>query len=85
MSISEPFIRRPIATALLMAALFVGGIIGYNLLPVAALPNVDFPTISVTTSLPGASPEIMASSVAQPLERQFASLARYLADHLVQY
>jgi multidrug efflux pump subunit AcrB len=74
MSISEPFIRRPIATALLMAALFVGGIIGYNLLPVAALPNVDFPTISVTTSLPGASPEIMASSVAQPLERQFASL-----------
>jgi hydrophobe/amphiphile efflux-1 (HAE1) family protein len=74
MNISEPFIRRPIATALLMAALFVGGIIGYNLLPVAALPNVDFPTITVTASLPGASPEIMAASVAQPLERQFVNL-----------
>ncbi len=74
MNLSEPFIRRPIATALLMAALLVGGIIGYNLLPVAALPSVDFPTISVTASLPGASPQIMASSVAQPLERQFAEL-----------
>jgi hydrophobe/amphiphile efflux-1 (HAE1) family protein len=74
MNVSEPFIRRPIATFLLMAALLVGGIIGYNLLPVAALPNIDFPTISVTASLPGASPEIMAASVAQPLERQFATL-----------
>src|SRR5580692_8396787 len=74
MNISEPFIRRPIATALLMAALFVGGAIGYSLLPVAALPTVDFPTIQVTATLPGASPEIMASSVAQPLERQFADL-----------
>jgi hydrophobe/amphiphile efflux-1 (HAE1) family protein len=74
MNISEPFIRRPIATALLMAALLVSGIIGYSLLPVAALPTVEFPTISVTASLPGASPEIMAASVAQPLERQFATL-----------
>jgi multidrug efflux pump subunit AcrB len=74
MNISEPFIRRPVATALLMAALLVGGIVGYNLLPVAALPNVDFPTVTVSASLPGASPEIMASSVAQPLERQFADL-----------
>jgi len=74
MNISEPFIRRPIATALLMAALFVGGAIGYDLLPVAALPSVDFPTLQVTATLPGASPEIMASSVAQPLERQFANL-----------
>ena len=74
MSISEPFIRRPIATALLMAALLVAGILGYNLLPVAALPTVDFPTISVCASLPGASPDIMAASVAQPLERQFATL-----------
>ncbi|MBO0738218.1 MAG: efflux RND transporter permease subunit [Alphaproteobacteria bacterium] len=74
MNISEPFIRRPIATALLMASLLVGGIIGYSLLPVAALPSVDFPTISVTASLPGASPDIMAASVAQPLERQFALL-----------
>jgi multidrug efflux pump subunit AcrB len=74
MSISEPFIRRPVATALLMAALLVAGILGYSLLPVAALPTVDFPTISVAASLPGASPEIMAASVAQPLERQFATL-----------
>jgi multidrug efflux pump subunit AcrB len=74
MNISEPFIRRPVATALLMAALLVGGIAGYNLLPVAALPSVDFPTVTVAASLPGASPEIMASSVAQPLERQFADL-----------
>jgi HAE1 family hydrophobic/amphiphilic exporter-1 len=73
-NISEAFIRRPIATALLMAALLVGGIIGYSLLPVAALPSVDFPTISVSASLPGASPDIMAASVAQPLERQFADL-----------
>jgi hydrophobe/amphiphile efflux-1 (HAE1) family protein len=74
MSVSEPFIRRPIATALLMAALLVGGIIGYSLLPVAALPSVDYPTLQVTATLPGASPEIMAASVAQPLERQFAVL-----------
>jgi multidrug efflux pump subunit AcrB len=74
MNISEPFIRRPVATALLMAALLVGGIVGYNLLPVAALPSVDFPTVTVSASLPGASPETMASSVAQPLERQFADL-----------
>jgi hydrophobe/amphiphile efflux-1 (HAE1) family protein len=74
MNISEPFIRRPVATALLMATLLVAGIVGYNLLPVAALPSVDFPTVAVSASLPGASPEIMASSVAQPLERQFADL-----------
>src|ERR1700730_11503385 len=74
MNISEPFIRRPVATALLMAALLVAGIVGYNLLPVAALPSVDFPTVAVSASLPGASPEIMASAVAQPLERQFADL-----------
>src|SRR2546423_2168685 len=74
MNISEPFIRRPIATALLMAALLVGGLIGYTLLPVAALPTVEFPTIQVSATLPGASPEIMASSVAQPLERQFAQI-----------
>src|ERR1700730_2532149 len=74
MNISEPFIRRRVATALLMAALLVAGIVGYNLLPVAALPSVDFPTVAVSASLPGASPEIMASAVAQPLERQFADL-----------
>jgi hydrophobe/amphiphile efflux-1 (HAE1) family protein len=74
MNISAVFIERPIATTLLMAALLVGGAVGYNLLPVAALPTVDFPTISVSASLPGADPETMASAVAQPLERQFADL-----------
>jgi hydrophobe/amphiphile efflux-1 (HAE1) family protein len=74
MSISEPFIRRPIATILLMAALLVAGIAGYFLLPVSAMPNVEFPTISVSASLPGAAPDVMAASVAQPLERQFAAI-----------
>lgn len=73
MNISATFIERPIATTLLMAALLVGGAVGYNLLPVAALPTVDFPTISVSATLSGADPETMASSVAQPLERQFAT------------
>src|SRR6185437_3140314 len=74
MNISAIFIQRPIATILLMTALFTGGVIGYNLLPVAALPSVDFPTLVVTATLPGADPATMASSVAQPLERQFAAL-----------
>jgi len=74
MNISAPFIARPIATTLLMLALFAAGTVGYSLLPVAALPNADIPTLSVTASLPGADPETMASSVAQPLERQFANL-----------
>ena len=74
MSISTPFIRRPVATTLLMAAILLVGIAAYPLLPVAPLPRVDFPTISVTGQLPGASPETMASTVAQPLERQFAQI-----------
>jgi multidrug efflux pump subunit AcrB len=74
MNISALAIRRPIATGLLMNALMIGGVIGYCLLPVAALPAVDFPTVVVTANLPGADPETMAASVAQPLERQFASL-----------
>ncbi len=74
MSISEPFIRRPIATSLLMLGVLVFGIGAYNLLPVAALPKVDFPTIAVQSSFPGASPETMASAVATPLEQQFAAL-----------
>jgi multidrug efflux pump subunit AcrB len=74
MNISALFIARPIATSLLMLALLAAGFVGYNLLPVAALPNVDIPTLSVTASLPGADPGTMASSVAQPLERQFADL-----------
>jgi hydrophobe/amphiphile efflux-1 (HAE1) family protein len=74
MNISETFIRRPIATSLLMLGILVFGAATYNLLPVAALPTVDFPTISVSASLPGASPDTMASSVATPLEQQFAAI-----------
>ena len=74
MSISEPFIRRPIATSLLMLGILVFGIGAYNLLPVAALPNVDFPTVVVSVNYPGASPDTMASAVATPLEQQFASI-----------
>ncbi|MDB5479728.1 MAG: acriflavine resistance protein [Caulobacteraceae bacterium] len=74
MSISAPFIRRPVATSLLAIAFLALGIVAYFLLPVAALPNVDFPTIQVSASLPGASPETMASNVATPLERQFATV-----------
>src|SRR5271169_2108620 len=74
MSISEPFIRRPIATSLMMLGVLVFGIGAYGLLPVAALPNVDFPTIVVSINYPGASPETMASAVATPLEQQFAAI-----------
>ncbi len=74
MSISEPFIRRPVATTLLMIGLLLAGITGYEQLPVAALPQVDYPTIVVATSLPGASPETMASAVTTPLERQFGQV-----------
>jgi HAE1 family hydrophobic/amphiphilic exporter-1 len=72
--LSEPFIRRPIATTLLMIGILFVGLAAYPKLPVAPLPQVDFPTIQVSASLPGASPETMASSVAQPLERQFAQI-----------
>ena len=75
MNISEPFIRRPIATTLLMIAVFLAGAVAFRLLPVSPLPQVDFPTVSVSAGLPGASPEIMASSVATPLERQFGRIA----------
>ena len=75
MSISEPFIRRPIATSLLMGGIFLVGMVVYPLLPVAPLPQVDFPTIQVSASLPGASPETMASAVATPLEYQFAQIS----------
>src|SRR5580658_2633324 len=75
MSLSSPFIRRPVGTTLLTVAIVLAGAIAYTVLPVAPLPQVDFPTISVNASLPGASAEIMASSVATPLERQFAHIA----------
>jgi len=74
-SLSSPFIRRPIATALLTAAIAIAGGIAYTLLPVSPLPQVEFPTINVNAGLPGASPETMASSVATPLERQFGRIA----------
>src|SRR5580704_9872686 len=75
MSISEVFIRKPVATTLLTIALALAGVIAFRLLPVAPLPQVEFPTIQVQASLPGASPETMASSVATPLERQFGRIA----------
>jgi hydrophobe/amphiphile efflux-1 (HAE1) family protein len=74
MNISAPFIRRPIATALLMVGLLVGGLVSYPLLPVAALPNVNYPTLQITAQLPGADPQTMASSVATPLELQFGEI-----------
>ena len=75
MSISTPFIERPVATTLLLAAVTLAGAISYTLLPVAALPQVDFPTIQVFANLPGASPEVMAAAVATPLEKQFTRIA----------
>jgi hydrophobe/amphiphile efflux-1 (HAE1) family protein len=74
MNISAPFIHRPIATALLMVGLLVGGLVAYPLLPVAALPNVNYPTLQVTAQLPGADPQTMASSIATPLELQFGEI-----------
>jgi len=75
MNISAPFIRRPVATTLLTAGLILVGAIAFNVLPVSPLPQVDFPTISVSAGLPGGSPEITASSIATPLERQFSHIA----------
>jgi multidrug efflux pump len=74
MNLSRPFILRPVATTLLMAALFLAGALAYRLLPVSALPEVDYPTIQVVTFYPGASPDVMASSVTAPLERQFGQM-----------
>lgn len=75
MNISHPFIVRPVATTLLMIALLISGLIAYKMLPVAALPQVDYPTIRVVTYYPGASPEVMTSAVTAPLERQFGQMA----------
>src|ERR687884_714349 len=80
MNISEGFIKRPIATSLLMAAIALFGTVAYRGLPVSDLPNVDFPTLLVTAQLPGASPETMASSVATPLENQFSMVAGPAVD-----
>ena len=75
MNFCELFIRRPVMTTLIMAAILVFGIFAYRLLPVSDLPSVDFPTIQVSASLPGASPDTMAASVAAPLEREFSTIA----------
>src|SRR5574340_1101137 len=75
MNIPELFIRRPVMTTLVMLGILLFGIMAYRLLPVSALPNVDFPTIQVSASLPGASPETMASAVATPLEKEFSTIA----------
>jgi multidrug efflux pump subunit AcrB len=74
MNISEIFIRRPIATALMAAGLTAFGAVSFAILPVAALPNVEFPTITVSATFPGASPTVMASTVATPLEDQFTAI-----------
>jgi multidrug efflux pump len=74
MNVSEPFIRRPVATTLLMIAILLSGLMGYRFLPLATLPAVDYPTIQVQTFYPGASPEVMTSSVTAPLERQFGQM-----------
>ena len=74
MSPSRPFILRPVATSLLMAAILLVGIVAYTQLPVSALPQVDYPTIQVLTFYPGASPDVMATTVTAPLERQFGQL-----------
>src|ERR1041384_1310297 len=72
---TELFIRRPVMTSLVMLAILVFGIMGYRMLPVSDLPNVDYPTIQVQVGLPGASPDTMASAVAMPLEKQFSTIA----------
>jgi HAE1 family hydrophobic/amphiphilic exporter-1 len=75
MNVAEPFIKRPVATTLLVTTILIFGVMGYQLLPVSDLPTIDYPTIQVGASLPGASPETMASSVATPLEKQFSTIA----------
>src|ERR1700689_5420869 len=75
MTIAEPFIRRPIMTTLVMAAILLFGTLGYRSLAVSDLPNVDFPTIQVSAGLPGANPDTMAAAVATPMEKQFSTIA----------
>ena len=75
MNISEPFIRRPVGTTLLAIGLLLVGVVAYRFLPVASMPTVDFPSINVTATRPGADPESMAATVAAPLERRLAEIA----------
>src|ERR1700735_3922472 len=74
MNVSEPFILRPVGTSLLMIAIMLAGMVAYSFLPLSALPEVDYPTIQVQTFYPGASPEVMTSSVTAPLERKFGEM-----------
>ena len=74
MNLSRLFILRPVATSLLMVAILITGALAYRLLPIASLPQVDYPTIQVTTMYPGASPEVVTSSITAPLERQFGQM-----------
>src|ERR1700688_4033163 len=76
MSPSRPFILRPVATSLFMAAIMLAGLVAFRFLPLSALPEVDYPTIQVTTSYPGASPEVMATTVTAPLEVQFGQMSQ---------
>ena len=75
MNLARPFVHRPVASTMIAVAIVLSGALAYNLLPVSPLPEVDFPVIRVSASLPGASPETIASSVATPLERAFGSIA----------
>src|SRR5512140_1908700 len=75
MNLTEPFVRRPVATTLLTVGVALAGIVSFGLLPVSPLPQVDFPVVSVSAALPGASPEVMAATVAQPLERALGRIA----------
>jgi len=84
MNPSRPFILRPVATSLLMVALLLSGIMAYRLLPVSALPQVDFPTIQIFTFYPGASPSVMASSVTAPLERRFGQIPGAEPDVVIE-
>ncbi|MBV8593663.1 MAG: efflux RND transporter permease subunit, partial [Caulobacteraceae bacterium] len=76
MSPSRPFIQRPVATSLLMAAILLAGMVAFRFLPLSALPEVDYPTIQVTTGYPGASPEVMSTTVTAPLEVQFGQMSQ---------
>src|SRR5258708_15879981 len=75
MNISEPFIKRPIATSLLMVGVILLGLLGYSMLPISSLPTVEFPTIQVVTRYPGGSPQVMTSAITTPLESQFDQIS----------
>ena len=85
MNPSRIFIQRPVATAMLMVGITLAGLVGYKQLPVSALPEVDYPIIQVVTFYPGASPDVMASSVTAPLERQFGQVPGSPADDFRQF